>query len=58
MFWQEPRRVILTIVSCQFLINVVAQNLDLPRLPPLAPSALPLAAEKLSEGGGGGGASG
>ena len=48
MFWQEPWRGILKIVSCQFLINVVAQNLDLPRLPPLAPSALPLAAEKLS----------
>ena len=35
MFWQEPWRGILKIVSCQFLINVVAQNLDLPRLPPL-----------------------
>ena len=35
MFWQEPWRGILKIVSCQFLINVVAQNLDIPRPPPL-----------------------
>ena len=34
VFWQEPWRGILKIVSCQFLINVVAQNLDLPRRPP------------------------
>ena len=35
VFWQEPWRGILKIVSCQFLINVVAQNLDLPLRPPL-----------------------